>query len=165
MMRLYAQPASGALLAFRTLFEAGGRSIAGVMSIELALILPALALCIICVADLGLGIYRKMQVQTAAQAGAEYAAVHGYDQNGTTNAILNATSYSGVSAAPQPQLYCGCASATGVVAAACGSICASGSAAGQFVQASASATYQTVLTYPLFPKSFPLTAQSTVRIK
>lgn len=164
MKRLYAQSASAPFV-FRILFERSGRSIAGVMSIELALILPALALCIICVADLGLGIYRKMQVQTAAQAGAEYAAVHGYDQNGTTNAILNATSYSAVSAAPQPQLYCGCATATGVAAAACGSICASGSAAGQFVQTSASATYQTVLTYPLFPRSFALTAQSTVRIK
>lgn len=164
-MRLYAQQTSSVEFSLRSLFEDRGPSVAGAMGIELALILPALALCVVCVADLGVGIYRKMQVQTAAQAGATYAAAHGYDQKGTANAILSATTYSGVSASPQPQLYCGCASATGVVAAACGSTCASGSAAGQFVQASASATYQTILTYPVLPKSFAFTAQSTVRIK
>jgi Flp pilus assembly protein TadG len=145
-------------------FRARGRAVAGVMGVELALILPALALCVICVADLGVGIYRKMQVQTAAQAGAEYAAMRGYfDQTGVSNAVLAATNYSSITASPA--LYCGCASRTGVVAAACGSTCASGAPVGQFVKSSASATYQTILSYPMLPRSFAFLAQSTVRIR
>jgi Flp pilus assembly protein TadG len=152
--------------AFRRFFATKGRAVAGAMGIELALIFPALVLCLICVSDLGFGVYRKMQVQTAAQAGAEYAALRGYfDQTGVANAILAATNYSAITASPQPKPYCGCASQTGVVAATCGSTCASGSTAGQFVQASASATYQTILAYPMLPRSFAFTAQSTVRIR
>ncbi|TMJ54449.1 MAG: pilus assembly protein, partial [Alphaproteobacteria bacterium] len=54
------------------------RDIRGVAAIEFAIVAPMLVLAMVCTADLGLGIYRKMQVQNAAQAGAEYAIVHGY---------------------------------------------------------------------------------------
>ena len=50
----------------------------GVAAIELSIIAPMLVLALVCTADLGLGIYRNMQVQNAAQAGAEYAVTHGF---------------------------------------------------------------------------------------
>jgi Flp pilus assembly protein TadG len=138
---------------------------AGVAAVEFALIAPLLALSIICTVDLGLGIYRKMQVQNAAQAGAEYAVTHGFTASGITTATMSATSYSSIQASPAPAQFCGCASATGVASATCGSTCTGGAAAGTYVTVSAQSTYTTLLPYPMLPSSYALTAQSTVRIQ
>jgi Flp pilus assembly protein TadG len=137
----------------------------GVAAIELAIIAPTLVLALVCTADLGLGIYRNMQVQNAAQAGAEYAVTHGFVADSILSAVQNATALSDISASPVPNQFCGCASATGVASAACGSTCSGGSAAGTYVTVSTVATYKTLLPYPLLPSSFTLTAQSTVRIQ
>ena len=137
----------------------------GVAAIELSIIAPMLVLALVCTADLGLGIYRNMQVQNAAQAGAEYAVTHGYVTDSIVSAVQNATALSGISASPAPNQFCGCASATGVTSAACGSTCTGGSAAGTYVTVSALATYRTLLPYPVLPSSFTLTAASTVRIQ
>ena len=48
--------------------------------------------------DLGMGIYRNMQVQGAAQSGAEYAATHGFNAGAITNAIAISTPLTGLSA-------------------------------------------------------------------
>jgi hypothetical protein len=124
-----------------------------------------LVLALICTADLGLGIYRKMQVQNAAQAGAEYAATHGFAASGIVSAVQAATAFSGITASPEPTQFCGCASATGVTSATCGSACSGGSIAGTYVSVSSLATYTTLLSYPLLPSSFSLTAQATVRLQ
>ena len=147
------------------LFGAKDNCSAGVAAVEFALIAPLLALSIICTVDLGLGIYRKMQVQNAAQAGAEYAVTHGYLASAIATATTSATSFSAIQASPEPTRFCGCASASGVVGAACGSTCPGGSSAGTYVTVSAQSTYTTLLPYPLLPDSFALTAQSTVRIQ
>jgi Flp pilus assembly protein TadG len=138
---------------------------AGVAAIELSIIAPTLVLALICTADLGLGIYRNMQVQNAAQAGAEYAVTHGFTTTGIVSAVQAATTYSAVTASPAPTQFCGCASATGVATATCSSTCSGGSAAGTYVSVSALATYNTLLPYPLLPSRFTLTAQSTVRLQ
>ena len=106
-----------------------------------------------------------MQVQDAAQAGAQYAAVHGFNASSISNAITGATSYSGISASPAPAQFCGCASATGISTVACGSQCPGNIAAGTYVTASAQSTYTTILPYPVIANSFALSAQSTVRIQ
>jgi Flp pilus assembly protein TadG len=137
----------------------------GVATIELSIIAPLLVLALICTADLGLGIYRNMQVQNAAQAGAEYAATHGFAASGIVGAVQAATAFSGITASPEPTQFCGCASATGVASATCGSACSGGSIAGTYVSVSALATYTTLLPYPLLPSSFSLTAQATVRLQ
>jgi hypothetical protein len=49
-------------------------------------------LALICTVDLGLGINRKMQVENAAQAGAQYAVVHGFAASSISNAVTQATS-------------------------------------------------------------------------
>ena len=46
---------------------------AGNAAIEMAVIAPVLVLLLVGIADFGMAVYRKMQVQHAAQAGAEYA--------------------------------------------------------------------------------------------
>ena len=136
----------------------------GTIAIEFAIIGPALVLMMACTVDLGMGIYRKMQVQNAAQAGAEYAIAHGFTSS-IVNAVTNATSFSGIAASPAPSQFCGCPSSSGVTAITCNSTCSSGAVAGTYVTVSAQGTYDTILSYPLIPSSFLFAAQSTVRIQ
>jgi Flp pilus assembly protein TadG len=137
----------------------------GAISIEFAIFAPTLVLMLVCVLDLGMGIYRKMQVQNAAQAGAAYAVLHGFTVSSIENAVTSATSFSGVSASPAPSEFCGCASTSGVATATCSSTCSGGSSPGTYVTVSAQATYTTILPYPVVPNSYTLTAQSTVRLQ
>ena len=59
-------------------FMVGPDGIAGVALIEFTIFLPIVVVMSIYTMDFGLLIWRKMEVQHAAQAGAQYAMVHGY---------------------------------------------------------------------------------------
>jgi Flp pilus assembly protein TadG len=146
-------------------FTGGAEGVRGAISIEFAVIAPTLVLMLICVLDLGMGIYRKMQVQNAAQAGAAYAVLHGFAANSIENAVTSATSFAGLSASPAPSEFCGCPSSSGVATATCASTCSGGSSPGTYVTVSSQGTYATLLAYPGLPNSYTLSAQSTVRIK
>jgi Flp pilus assembly protein TadG len=135
----------------------------GVAAIEFAMLASILALLMICVVDVGMGFYRKMQVQNAAQVGAQYAMLHDFSIGSISAAVTAATSYPDISAAPAPTQYCGCPSNTGIGTVTCGSTCADGTTAATYVSVSAQGTYYTLLSYPLLPNSFTLTAKSTVR--
>jgi Flp pilus assembly protein TadG len=141
-----------------------GRDVRGVIAVEFAIIAPVLLLVMICTIDLGMGIYRQMQVESAAQAGAEYAIAHGFSAS-IPNAVVNATSFSGITASPAPAQFCGCAATSGVTSASCGSTCPGGAAAGTYVTVSAQGSYNTILPYPLLPNTFTFASQSTVRIQ
>jgi Flp pilus assembly protein TadG len=153
------------LRAFFARFADGAKNNCGAISIEFAVFAPTLVVMLVCSLDLGMGIYRKMQVQNAAQAGAAYAILHGFMASSIQNAVTSATSFSGVSASPAPNEFCGCASTTGVTAATCGSTCSGGSSPGTYVSVSAQATYNTLLPYPVVPNSYTFSSQSTVRIQ
>ncbi len=139
----------------------------GAAAIEFAIMGAALCLLVVGIGDLGLGFYSYMEVQNSAQAGAEYAAVHGYNSSAISSAVTNATSTTGITATPAPTKFCGCPSGTAVVSATCGTICPSPNSmtAGTYVSASASRTYSTLISYPGFPASFNQTSTSTVRIQ
>lgn len=150
----------------RFLQARGTRSISGVAAIEFAIVVPFLILGFIGVADLGIGIYRDMEVRDAAQAGAQYAVLHGFNTATISAAVTSATPYSSISAEPGPIQFCGCATETGITTVTCGSLCSSGQTAATYVRVWASATYYPNLLYSsIFPSRFPMTAQSTVRIK
>jgi hypothetical protein len=117
----------------------------------------------VCAVDLGLGTYRNMQVQAAAQAGAQYAMVHGFNPSAVASAVTGATTYADLTVTPAPSQFCGCPSAAGVAVNACNASCPEGGASGTYVTVSAQATYTPLLPYPLLPGAFNLTAQSTVR--
>jgi len=59
-------------------FARAANNTSGAVAVEFAFIIPVLAFMVIAVADIGMGVYRKMQVENAAQAGVEYAIVHGF---------------------------------------------------------------------------------------
>jgi Flp pilus assembly protein TadG len=137
----------------------------GVAAIEFAVVASVLVLLMICVVDIGMGFYRKMQLQNAAQVGAQYAMRHGFSASSITTAVIAASTFPDISVSPAPSQYCGCPSSTSIATADCSSTCADGSTPATYVSVSAQGTYNTILTYPMIPKSFAFTAQSTVRVQ
>jgi len=137
----------------------------GIAAIEFAVLGAVLCLIVVAVGDLGLGFYSDMQVQNSAQAGAQYAAVHGFNSTAISNAVTNATAVSGIAASPAPSQFCGCVTGTTMATATCGSVCANGMTAGTYVSVSAARTYSTLISYPGFPASYNQAATSTVRIQ
>jgi Flp pilus assembly protein TadG len=138
----------------------------GAAAVEFTLFAPTLVGMVVCTMDLGVGMYRQMQVQHAAQAGIQYVIAHGYnpsDISPISSAVTQATTFAGISASPAPNQFCGCRSSTGVTSTTCTSTCDDGSLAATYVTVSAQATYMTIVPYPLISNSFPLTAQATVR--
>ena len=79
-------------------FRACWRNRRGMATVELALISSFLVVLLLPLADIGMGFWIKTQVNTAAQAGAEYAFVHGWTSNnqatqsGIYNAVMNGSS-------------------------------------------------------------------------
>jgi Flp pilus assembly protein TadG len=137
----------------------------GIAAIEFAVLGAFLCLLVVGVGDLGLAFYSNMQVQNSAQAGAQYAAVHGFDATLVSNAVTNATSVTGITASPAPTQFCGCVTGATMATATCGTTCANGMSAGTYVSVSAARTYSTLITYPGFPASYSQAATSTVRIQ
>jgi Flp pilus assembly protein TadG len=137
----------------------------GNAAIEFALATPILIGLLVPVADLGIAFSQQLQVQQAAQAGAQYALLHGYNSTAISNAVTAASTLSGVSAYPAPTQGCGCPTGTAITAAACSSVCSNGETAGTYVYVNARYTYTTVLPYSVLGSGMDLTAQSTVRIQ
>jgi Flp pilus assembly protein TadG len=145
-------------------FLSGKRGAEGVAAVELSLLAPLLIFMLVATFDLGMGLYRKMQVQNAAQAGAQYAIAHGFSSS-LASVVTGATTFSGISATPAPSKFCGCPANAGVTVADCTSTCTGGTAPGTYVTVSSTGAYNTILPYPMIPNSFTITAQSTVRIQ
>jgi Flp pilus assembly protein TadG len=171
VQKIVAKPAAAAMRRLLRRFIGGAEDgTCGSVAVEAALILPTLVLMMIGTADFGMGFYRKMQVQDAAQAGAQWAVANGFDSTKISTAVTSATSFSGIAATPAPHQDCGCAASTGVTfngdtAPFCSSRCPDTTVAGTYVTASAQATYTTMLSYPGIPASFAFKANTTVRIQ
>ena len=77
----------------------------GVAAIEFGLSAPMLLAMLVPVADLGLAFSRQQELRQAVQAGAQYAALHPWNQNAPaaiTGAVTAATSLSGITVSPAP---------------------------------------------------------------
>jgi hypothetical protein len=149
---------------FCTWYQCCLRDRRGIAAIEFAIIAPMLVVMFICLTDLGLGIYANMQVDSAAQFGAQYALINGFDPDSITSAVKSSAEISDLNVVPAT--FCGCPGANGVnPSLACGLKCGDGSAAGSFVRVSVTHAYTTIIPYPGLPASFALASQSTVRLK
>ena len=141
--------------------DLGGR---GTAAIEFALAAPLFLALILGVVEIGFGAYQAMQTQDAAEAGALYAAKHGWDSTAISAAVVNATGASGMTASPAPSEFCGCPATTGVTVVACTATCTGGTAPGVYVQVNATLPHSTILPgLSSLPSSF--TFQSTIRIQ
>jgi Flp pilus assembly protein TadG len=141
------------------------RDRSGVAAIEFALAAPILVAAFVGIADVGMGIYKQMQLVNAVQAGARYAMINGWNSAQIQNAVTSATDLTAVSATPAPTTSCGCPSNATIIAATCGSTCASSAAAGTYVTVNAQFAYTPVIPFVGFGGAVTLVAQSTVRIQ
>jgi Flp pilus assembly protein TadG len=141
---------------------------AGTSAVEFAVAAPVLLALLVPLVDLGMAYSQKIQVQQAAQAGAEYAALHPWNSGSATaiaGAVTSANSLPGLSATPSPYQSCGCPNGSAIALATCGSTCGNGETAGYYVVVNAQANYSTVLPYSVLPSPVTLGGQSTVRIQ
>jgi Flp pilus assembly protein TadG len=137
----------------------------GNAAIEFAIATPILIGLLVPVADLGMAFSQQLQVQQAAQSGAQYALLHGYNSTAISNAVTAGTTLSSVTAAPAPTQSCGCPSGTAITAATCASTCSNGETAGTYVFVNAQSPYTPALPYSVLGSSLTLTAQSAVRVQ
>jgi len=137
----------------------------GAAAVEFGFMIPIFGLMLISVTDVGLSVYRKMQVEAAAQVGAQYAMVHGFDASAISTAVTSATNATAVTATPAPAKYCACVTGSSISTVACGSTCTGGAIAGTYTTVSAQAIYSTILDYGVVPATYTFNAQSTVRLQ
>jgi hypothetical protein len=147
-----------------------GRAREGMAAVEFTVVAPVLMFILVGMADVGTGLYRKMQVQSAAQAGGHYATLNGFDESSITSAVSAGTSLA-VTAQPAPAKFCGCPTSAGITELDCSLTCIDGSTPGTYVRISAQSSYGSWLSYPnpadgwKMNNKFVLTAQSVVRIQ
>jgi Flp pilus assembly protein TadG len=138
----------------------------GSVALEFAVAVPILAAFLAGVVDVGAAVYGRMQVQNAAQAGVEYALVHGWNSAAIQSAVTNATTATTMIATPAPSQSCGCASGSAISAVSCSTTCPDGTKPGTYVVVSAQLTYNPPIPYylPFSGSTVTLNAQSIARI-
>jgi Flp pilus assembly protein TadG len=144
------------------------RAEGGNAAVEFGLAAPLLVALLVPVADLGIAFSQQIQVQQAAQAGAQYATIHPWTSSSPTaisNAVVAATTLSTLAASPAPAQTCGCPTGSQIAAAACTATCSDGQPAGYYVVVSAQAPYTPQLPYSVLGSSVTLAAKSTVRVR
>jgi Flp pilus assembly protein TadG len=142
----------------------------GTAIVEFTIFAPLLLIVAIYTMDFGLIFFRKMEVQHAAQAGAQYAiATNSYDSAAISSAVTQATNFTSVT--PSSSQFCGCPAATNVnyCSASCDT-CNVGtcplSVQGHYVTVTATTSYSPLIQFGLFSSSsYNLSATSTVRIR
>ena len=150
----------------------------GVSAVEFGLAAPVFLAALSPVIDLGLAFSQQIRVNQAVEAGAAYAAVNPYNSgtswsSGVLSAITNATTLS-VSPTVGSQT-CGCPNSTNTAivthdtASTCGTAnggtaCSDGTQPGYYVTISATATYTSVMPYPIINNP-TLSSQAVVRIQ
>ena len=139
-------------------------TIAGVAAVEFALAMTLIIVLLLPVIDLGMAFYQKLEVEAAAQAGAHYGAISGWNSTAIQNAITTATTLP-MTASPAPTESCGCPTGTTITAASCGTSCANGQNAGTYITANAQSTYTPIVPYSLLGSSVTLQATATVRVQ
>lgn len=138
------------------------RAADGMSAVEFGLAAPILMAILSPVVELGQAFHQQMEVQNAAQAGAQYALRHGWDSASIQNAASAATPVA-ITTSSSEGCYCPTASGMGA-AVTCQSSCADGTSAGTYVTVDTQSTYTSTLPYSLLGSSATLSAQAAVRI-
>lgn len=137
----------------------------GVAALEFAVVAPVLLLFVAEAFSLGSLVWAKMQVENAARAGAIYASTRSVNATSIDGVVAGATRLgAAIKATPVATESCGCPDESqGVVAAACGSTCAGGANAGQYVTVFTQTTYSVPFPLPGLGTQVTLTGTSTTR--
>jgi Flp pilus assembly protein TadG len=169
----------------KRMWRAARRQDRGSAAVEMAIVCPLFVALIAGVIDLGLMMYQRTVVGTAADAGTIYAIINGYNSPGITTAVQNSYTLAhgfatAIQATPAPSTFCGCPAAnfsiTNMGAPPCGMTCPGTNCSGALCPAGTYVTVNAQSNYtPVFPWSGPyffmsanavtLSASSTVRIQ
>jgi len=122
---------------------AAGRDEGGLALVEFALVLPFFVATFLSVIDVGMALFTRAQLQTAAQAGADYAAVRGFDSAKVSAAASGATSTPVT--VPTPVSYYACDVSGTLTTVDAGTTCTSGQTAGRYASVTVNATYNPFL--------------------
>ena len=145
----------------------------GAALVEITLFMPILVLMAVAIINFGLYFSYSIQVENAAQAGAQWALINavqsGYSSGSTTTAGQNAnnTSLPSVYTAitVTPTLKCGCVSGSSLTLSTWTTSCATATC-GTYVQAVASGTFTPFAQFgSFFPSSYSLSSTATVRVQ
>ena len=137
----------------------------GAAAVEFALVAPLLVGFLAPIADIGMQTYASMQVEIAAQAGARYAILKGFDSTAIQSAVTNATAFTTITASPAPSSSCGCPSGNTIATATCGDTCANGQTAGNYVTVNAQMSFQPMFPIPVIGQASTLSSQAVVRVQ
>jgi len=158
------------------LIDTGGAAL-----VEITLFMPMLALMAIATMNFGLYFWYSLQVENAAQAGAQWAINNAVDSGFSSTTINSAAT--GANNASSPSFYsaisvssslsCACPSTTGLTnvsawttTCATGSTCSDGSYPGTYVIVSASGTFTPLANYSsFFSSSYTVSSTATVRVQ
>ncbi|HEV2300881.1 MAG TPA: hypothetical protein VGR91_04860 [Stellaceae bacterium] len=160
--------AAGSCRILRRLWRPAGGNVAAEMGI-VAILLTAL---ISGTLESGMIIFQIMEVNDAAESGAAYAAINGFNCPGNPGtpqciqtAVTAATGLQNLQATPAPSTFCGCSGTSGITAASCTTTCSNGDLAGIYVAVNAQYSFVFGNYARLLGLPNPLTATSTVRVQ
>jgi Flp pilus assembly protein TadG len=164
---------------------------AGVALIEITLFMPILVLMAVAIINFGLYFSYSIQLENAAQAGAQWAITNA-EQNGYSQTSVQSAG-NGANTSSQPSVFtaicsnssncsitqfCGCPSSTGVTnlstatppvtppSCTLGAACSDGSYPGAYVQVVATGTFRPFSKFgSFFPSSYSLSSTATVRVQ
>jgi Flp pilus assembly protein TadG len=147
----------------------------GTALVEATIIAPILVVMSIYTADFGLLFYTNMQVQNAAQAGAQWAIANRiFNAANMQTAATNATTLGGVTITSSQ--FCGCsmnssgnAGVTSLGAGACtwapNTTCNGSGVEGNYITVTATKSYNSFIPYGLIASTYTSSATSTARIQ
>lgn len=142
------------------------RGAKGQSTVEMAVLVPFLALILLAAADFGRMFYMSVQLRGAARAGAQYGSFSNNTWSDTTHMQSVALSQLNlVGASPTASAsYCTCVSGG---TPACGSSydCTDLGSYGLYVSVTTSALFKTIVTYPGIPSSVTLTSTAIMPVQ
>lgn len=144
--------------------------VCGSVAIELALLTPVLAALLIGSVDLGTYIYKKMQLQSASRAGAQYAIQSGgnaEDEAGIAAAILASSSDLDAGVGIDAAAFCGCIDGSETPLSdttGCSTTCPGGDFPGLSVRVTVTNTYTPIFPYPGIPDNIVLRGSTSLRV-
>lgn len=130
---------------------------------------PLLMLILIGIIEIGRFTYFAILVGNAAHAGAEYGAQDlktAGDTSGIKNAVLNdGQNISGLSPSPAPSVFYICWNGTTAQSSNAPTCTTAGYHAVEYIQASATGQFNTIVKWPYLPQSMNLTRNASIRVE
>jgi Flp pilus assembly protein TadG len=134
----------------------------GGAAVEFGIVFPFFSILLLGIVEYGMVPFQIMNVSYAAQVGAQYAMLNGYNATNIQNAVAAASNIPAGNVTVSET--CGCANGTALVAKVCVQpplTCADGQPAGAYVTVTVSQPYSPIA--PFVPS--PLTAGTMVRVQ